>query len=61
MQETRVAIDRFFADVRADDLLVLYYAGHGLKDNNGSLHLAAADTDPALLGSTAIQSTFIDR
>jgi hypothetical protein len=61
VQDTRVAIDRFFADGRVDDLLVLYYAGHGLKDANGYLHLTASDTDPGLLGSTAIQSTFISR
>ncbi|MFJ2704970.1 caspase family protein [Streptomyces sp. NPDC087428] len=30
----------------AEDLLLIYYAGHGLLDDDGLLHLAVTDTDP---------------
>ncbi|HEU4348057.1 MAG TPA: caspase family protein [Actinoplanes sp.] len=41
---------------RADDVLILYYVGHGLVDADGNLFLAAAQTDPRpdRLGHTAL-------
>jgi hypothetical protein len=38
----------------AEDLLLIYYAGHGLLDRRGQLHLALADTHPDRLGFTAL-------
>lgn len=38
----------------AEDLLLIYYAGHGLLDPRGQLHLALAGTHPAQLGFTAL-------
>ncbi len=55
----REAIDRFFQQKRADDLLVLYFSGHGIKDDIGSLYLALQNTRRSLLRSTAIKSDFI--
>jgi caspase domain-containing protein len=34
------------AAAEAEDLLLLYYAGHGLLDGHGELHLALPSTDP---------------
>jgi uncharacterized caspase-like protein len=34
----------------AEDLLLVYYAGHGLLDDDGLLHFALADTDPEHVG-----------
>jgi caspase domain-containing protein len=34
------------AAAEAEDLLLLYYAGHGLLDGHGRLHLALPSTDP---------------
>ncbi|MEV0785459.1 caspase family protein, partial [Streptomyces sp. NPDC050423] len=44
----RGAIGRELTSARreAEDLLLVYYAGHGLLDNNGLLHLAVTGTDP---------------
>jgi hypothetical protein len=38
----------------AKDLLLIYYAGHGLLDRRGQLHLALAGTHPDRLGFTAL-------
>jgi hypothetical protein len=52
-------IARFYADRRRDDLLLLYFSGHGIKDDAGQLYLAARDTERALLAGTAISSRFV--
>jgi hypothetical protein len=56
---TRRAIARFFAGRKSDDLLLLYFSGHGVRDAHGILHLAVRDTERDLLGATAIESSFI--
>ncbi|MEU9099576.1 hypothetical protein [Streptomyces sp. NPDC048361] len=40
----------------ADDLLLVYYAGHSLLDHRGRLHLALTNTDPTpeTLGFSAV-------
>ncbi len=55
------AVAALFAHKHTDDLLLLYFAGHGIKDEYGHLHLAAADTDSELLSATALSSDFITR
>jgi hypothetical protein len=42
-------IARFFANRRADDLLLLHFSCHGIKDERGELYLAATDTEVDLL------------
>ncbi|WP_433723272.1 caspase, EACC1-associated type [Nocardia sp. CA-129566] len=39
---------------RASDVLLVYYAGHGLLDQRGRLHLALPDTDPSRIRWTAL-------
>ncbi|MET7277868.1 DnaJ C-terminal domain-containing protein [Kribbella sp. NPDC005582] len=53
------AIERFFLNRSLDDLLVLHLSCHGIKDDRGNLYFAAADTDPDLLGSTAVSASFL--
>ena len=53
------AIDYFFSLKKPDDLLVLYFSGHGVRDEYGSLYLAVKNTNRARLRSTAIKSDFI--
>lgn len=55
----RRRIAAFFADRDRDDVLLLHFSCHGVKDARGRLHLAARDTDLALLGATAIPASFI--
>ncbi|MCP3962889.1 MAG: FHA domain-containing protein [bacterium] len=58
-ERIRREIARFFARKRPDDLLLLYYSGHGVRDDHGHLYLASRDTEVDLLSATAIPSQFI--
>jgi serine/threonine protein kinase len=42
-----------------DDLVLLYYSGHALFDDEGQLHLAMHDTELDLLSPTSISAAFI--
>ena len=53
------AIDAFFDQKKPDDMLVLYFSGHGIKDEAGSLYLAFMNTIRSRLRSTAIKSDYI--
>jgi uncharacterized caspase-like protein/Mg-chelatase subunit ChlD len=53
------AIDEFFDQKNPDDLLVLYFSGHGVKDELGALYLAVKNTIRTRLRSTAIKSDYI--
>lgn len=55
----RVAIDDFFNNKKRDDLLVLYFSGHGVRDELGALYLAVKNTSRAKLRATGIKSDFI--
>lgn len=57
-QATR-AIEKFFRNRGTDDLLVLHISCHGVKDDDGLLYFACADTDPDLLASTSIPAGFL--
>jgi len=58
-QQMREALDRLFADRRPDDLLVVYFSGHGVVDDRGKFHLTSACTEKGLLNSTAIPATYL--
>jgi hypothetical protein len=52
-------IARFFVDRHPEDLLILFYSGHGIRDEAGQLYLAVKDTELRLLSASAIESRFI--
>ncbi len=53
-------IARFFKiQCKREDVVLFFYAGHGLQDSKGELHLAVKDTEEKLLEGTAISTTFI--
>jgi hypothetical protein len=54
------AIEEFFADRKRDDLLLLYFSGHGIKDDSGELYLATCNTRRKLLRSTAVSANWIN-
>jgi hypothetical protein len=56
----RRRIAAFFADRDRDDVLLLHFSCHGVKDVRGRLHLAARDTDLSVLGATAIPASFVN-
>ncbi|CAG6398984.1 caspase family protein [Streptomyces cocklensis] len=58
----RRRIDRFLARRRTADELLLYFSCHGVKDDDGRLYLAAADTefDRDLLESAAVSAAFLN-
>ncbi len=56
---TRLGIEDFFADKKPDDLLVMYFSGHGVRDEQGRLYLAVNNTRANRLRATAISSEFI--
>jgi FimV-like protein len=55
----RERIVEFFSKATADEMLLLYISGHGLKDQPGRLYFAAADTRQDLLSANGIPSNFI--
>src|SRR5215207_5658043 len=55
----RRAVDDFFDQKKTDDLLVLYFSGHGVRDEFGELYLAVKNTVRTRLRSTAIKSDYI--
>ncbi|MBO0869499.1 MAG: caspase family protein, partial [Micromonosporaceae bacterium] len=52
--EVWLAINRFFNSRTRDELLLVYFSGHGIMDDHGRLHLATTDTDPDTLAATSI-------
>ena len=54
------AIARFFRDRRPDDLLLLHFSCHGIKDDRGELFLAASDTELDLLSATGVSAAWLN-
>jgi len=57
--EIQEAIVAFFADKKPDDLVLLYFSGHGLQDETRKLYLATPGTNAALPRAKSIAATFI--
>ncbi len=55
----RRRIDDLFAEADRDDLVLLYFSGHGIKAESGQLHLATTDTERDRLASTAVDAQFV--
>jgi len=54
------ALGRFFGNADRNDVLLVYFSGHGKLDQIGRLHLCMQDTDSTDLLSTAVSSTRIN-
>jgi Caspase domain len=59
--EVALAIEEFFADRAADDLLLLHLSCHGVKDEDGELHFAMANTSLRRLAATGVAAEFVNR
>jgi len=53
-------IETFFVDRRRDDVLLLYFSGHGIKDEDGRLYFAARDTQRKTLRTTATPANLVN-
>lgn len=60
MQE---AIETLFSSRKKDDLVLLFFSGHGIKDDNGKLYLATRITrknpQGELIRATAVPASFV--
>lgn len=57
----RRKLERFFQNRERDDLLLLDFSCHGIKDDEGQLYFAMPDTDTHSLDSTAVSAEFVER
>jgi uncharacterized caspase-like protein len=57
--QARRAISAFLTNKKPDDLILLYFSGHGVLDDRGRLYLALKDTQVNLLKATSIPSSFV--
>lgn len=59
--EMRKAIHELFSESEAqkDDLLLLFFSGHGMTDDKGNLYLANQDTAKRNFKATAVETSFI--
>lgn len=55
------AVEEFLSDRSPDDLLLLHFSCHGIKDQEGELYFAMANTRLRLLGATAVAANFVNR
>ncbi|MEH1929180.1 caspase family protein [Nostoc sp.] len=64
-QDVEEAIERLFTYRPKDDLVLLYFSGHGIKDDLGQLYLATRKTRKnskgELVRSTAVAARFIQQ
>jgi branched-chain amino acid transport system substrate-binding protein len=54
--ETSRRIQSFFTESKPDDLLLLYFSGHGRLDPTGHLYFTTPDTNEELLDTTALSA-----
>ena len=58
-QKMREALEGLFINRRKDDLLVLYFSGHGVTDDRGNFYLASTATQRDRLRATSVSAKFI--
>ena len=59
--EVNLALEEFFADRQASDLLLVHFSCHGVKDEDGELYFATANTLLHRLRATAVAAEFVNR
>jgi hypothetical protein len=61
LQDVRRSVYRMATAAERDDLILLYYSGHGALDQDGSLALILPNTEADLLGATSLVADDIKR
>src|SRR5215472_6543405 len=59
--EVNLAVEEVFADRQPDDLLLVHFSCHGVKDEGGELYFAMANTLLHRLRATAVAAYFVNR
>lgn len=63
LQTMQIEIETLFADRNEDDLILLYFSGHGVRADDGTLYLASRSTQKnrqgRILTSTAVPASFV--
>lgn len=54
-------VEALLVESKVDDLVLLHFSCHGIKDATGELYLAATNTRPDRLASTAVDSALVNR
>lgn len=57
--DVQLAVTRFFAEASRDDLLLLYFSGHGVVDAYGRLYLCLRTSLKTLLSGTALRASAV--
>jgi hypothetical protein len=57
--DLRRRLAQFFANRHPDDLLLVHFSCHGVKDESGELYLAATDTESDVLAATGVASAWL--
>jgi uncharacterized caspase-like protein len=57
--QVAMEIEELFAERRRDDLVLLYFSCHGIKDDGGSLYFATSNTRHRRLRATTIAASFV--
>jgi Caspase domain len=55
------AVEVLLGDAQSADLVLLHFSCHGIKDDSGELFLAATNTVPNRLVSTAVEAAMVSR
>ncbi|MDP9227251.1 MAG: caspase family protein, partial [Actinomycetota bacterium] len=55
------AVEALLGDAESSDLVLLHFSCHGIKDDSGELFLAATNTVPNRLVSTAVDAALVSR
>ncbi len=55
----RLAVQQIFAHLGKDDLVLLFFSGHGITDDNNRLYLATKGTSKDFYKATSVPASFI--
>jgi Caspase domain len=58
-QTMQIEIERLFRNRAKTDLLLLYFSGHGIRDERGNFYFATKNTQKELVAATAVPARFV--
>ena len=55
----RIAVQQIFAGCTKEDLVLLFFSGHGITDDNNKLYFATKGTSKNLYKATSVPASFV--